>query len=78
MTELLERAIARLKTLPASDQDAIALPTLQDLRSLRRSRDTWGSGKLGKVPLWVLSDSHPVFHTRIRGNTRCPTHSQRP
>jgi hypothetical protein len=25
MTELLERAIARLKTLPSSEQDAIAL-----------------------------------------------------
>ncbi len=31
MTELLERAIARLKTLPASDQDAIAAMILEEL-----------------------------------------------
>ena len=31
MTELLERALARLKTLPASDQDAIAAMILEEL-----------------------------------------------
>jgi hypothetical protein len=31
MTELLERAIARLKTLPASEQDAIAAMILEEL-----------------------------------------------
>ncbi len=31
MTELLERAIAKLKTLPASEQDAIAPMILEEL-----------------------------------------------
>ncbi|NER25036.1 MAG: hypothetical protein F6J96_30915 [Symploca sp. SIO1C2] len=31
MTELLERAIARLKTLPASEQDVIASIILEEL-----------------------------------------------
>lgn len=31
MTELLEKAIARLKTLPASEQDAIAAMILEEL-----------------------------------------------
>ena len=31
MTELLERAIARLKTLPASEQDAIATMIAEEL-----------------------------------------------
>lgn len=31
MTELLERAIARLKTLPTSEQDAIAAMILEEL-----------------------------------------------
>ncbi len=36
MTELLERAIARLKTLPASDQDAVAAIILDELEDDRR------------------------------------------
>lgn len=32
MTELLERAITKLKTLPASEQDAIAAMILEELR----------------------------------------------
>jgi hypothetical protein len=36
MTELLERAIARLKTLPSSDQDAIATIILGELEDERR------------------------------------------
>ncbi|MGL4623200.1 hypothetical protein [Chroococcidiopsis sp.] len=31
MTELLEQAIARLKTLPANEQDAIAIRILEEL-----------------------------------------------
>lgn len=31
MTDLLERAIAKLKTLPASEQDAIAAMILEEL-----------------------------------------------
>lgn len=37
MTELLERAIARLKTLPASDQNAIAAMILEELED----QDQW-------------------------------------
>lgn len=33
MTELLERAIARLKTLPTNDQDAIAAMILEELEN---------------------------------------------
>jgi hypothetical protein len=36
MTELLERAIARLKTLPASQQDAIARMILEELEDEMR------------------------------------------
>lgn len=46
MTELLEQAIANLKTLPANDQDAIALMILEELQddmqwneAFARSRD---------------------------------------
>jgi hypothetical protein len=35
MTELLERAIARLKTLPSSEQDAIATMILEELEDER-------------------------------------------
>jgi hypothetical protein len=36
MTELLEQAIARLKTLPFSEQDAIATMILEELEEERR------------------------------------------
>jgi hypothetical protein len=36
MTELLERAIARLKTLPSSEQDAIATIILEEVEDERR------------------------------------------
>lgn len=36
MTELLERAIARLKTLSASEQDAIAALIMEELEDDRR------------------------------------------
>ena len=35
MTELLEQAIARLKTLPSSEQDAIATMILEELEDER-------------------------------------------
>ena len=38
MTELLERAIARLKTFAASEQDAIAAIILEELEDEIRSR----------------------------------------
>ena len=36
MTELLERAIARLQTLPENDQDAIAAMILEEIEDDRR------------------------------------------
>ncbi|MBW4650044.1 MAG: hypothetical protein KME06_15330 [Kastovskya adunca ATA6-11-RM4] len=36
MTDLLERAIAKLKTLPASEQDAIAAMILEELEDEAR------------------------------------------
>lgn len=36
MTELLEQVIAKLKTLPASEQDVIAAMILEELDSERR------------------------------------------
>lgn len=36
MTELLEHAISRLKTLPSSEQDAIARLILEELEDERR------------------------------------------
>lgn len=36
MTELLEQAIARLKTLPSSEQDAIATMIIEELEDERR------------------------------------------
>jgi hypothetical protein len=36
MTELLEQAIARLKTLPANEQDAIAALILEELEEENR------------------------------------------
>lgn len=36
MTELLERAIAQLKTLPSDRQDAIAAMILEELEDERR------------------------------------------
>jgi hypothetical protein len=36
MTELLEQAIAQLKTLPADKQDAIAILILEELEDERR------------------------------------------
>ena len=38
MTELLKQAIARLKTLTASEQDAIAAMILEELEDEIRSR----------------------------------------
>ena len=50
MTELLEQAIARLKTLPPSEQDAIAAMILEELedemrwdKAFKRSQDALAS-----------------------------------
>lgn len=43
MTELLEQASARLKTLPASDQDAIAAMILEELEEEVRWDSTFAT-----------------------------------
>lgn len=60
MTELLERAITRLKTLAASEQDAIASMILEELEedlrwdeSFSRSPDT-----LAKLAATALAEYH--------------------
>lgn len=45
MTELLEQAIARLKTLPASEQDAIAAMILEELEDEIRWDETFKRSK---------------------------------
>lgn len=45
MTELLERAIARLKTLPTSEQDAIAAMILEELEDEMQWDETFSNSK---------------------------------
>lgn len=45
MTELLEQAIARLKTLPSSDQDAIAAMILEELEDEARWDETFAKSQ---------------------------------
>ncbi|RCJ21714.1 hypothetical protein A6S26_23375 [Nostoc sp. ATCC 43529] len=45
MTELLEKAIARLKTLPPSEQDAIAVMILEELEDEIRWDEAFASSK---------------------------------
>lgn len=45
MTKLLEQAIARLKTLPASEQDAIAAMILEELEDEIRWDETFNRSK---------------------------------
>lgn len=60
MTELLERAIAKLKTLPAGEQDAIAAMILEELEDdlhwdevFSRSPDT-----LAKLAASAMAEYH--------------------
>ena len=60
MTDLLERAIARLQTLPASEQDAIASMILEELEddlrwdeAFSRSPDT-----LAKLATSAMAEYH--------------------
>ncbi|KYC38805.1 hypothetical protein WA1_34960 [Scytonema hofmannii PCC 7110] len=45
MTELLEKAIAKLKTLPASEQDSIAVMILEELEDEVRWDRVFGSSQ---------------------------------
>ena len=60
MTELLEQVITKLKTLPATEQDAIASMILEELEdelhwdeSFSRSPDT-----LGKLAALAMAEYH--------------------
>ena len=60
MTELLEQVITKLKTLPATEQDAIASMILEELEdelrwdeSFSRSSDT-----LGKLAALAMAEYH--------------------
>jgi hypothetical protein len=60
MTELLERAIAKLKTLPASEQDAIAAMILEELEDDRRWDDAFSRSPdiLAKLAATALAEYH--------------------
>jgi hypothetical protein len=67
MTELLEQAIAKLKTRPVSEQDSIAALILEELHaeddlgfSADRFRESWKQATAGNtIPLsqlWEISE----------------------
>jgi hypothetical protein len=60
MTELLERAIARLKTLPASEQDAIAATILEELEDDRRWDEAFSRSPdiLAQLAATALAEYH--------------------
>ncbi|MBE9227131.1 hypothetical protein IQ264_17010 [Phormidium sp. LEGE 05292] len=60
MTELLERAIAKLKTLPASEQDAIAAMILEELEDDRRWDESFSRSPdiLAKLAATALAEYH--------------------
>jgi len=60
MTELLEKAIARLKTLPASEQDAIAAMILEELEDEIRWDEAFASSKdtLAKLAAEAMAEYH--------------------
>jgi hypothetical protein len=55
MTKLLEQAIARLKTLPASEQDAIAAMILEELEDEIRWDETFKRSKDALASLAALA-----------------------
>jgi hypothetical protein len=60
MTELLEQAIARLKTLPVSDQDAIAAMILEELEDEVRWDATFAKSQdvLAKLAVEAMAEYH--------------------
>jgi hypothetical protein len=55
MTKLLEQAIARLKTLPANEQDAIAAMILEELEDEIRWDETFKRSKDALASLAALA-----------------------
>ncbi len=60
MTELLERAIARLKTLPASEQDVIASMILEELEDDLRWDEAFSRSPdaLAKLAASAMAEYH--------------------
>ncbi len=60
MTELLERAIARLKTLPASEQNAIASMILEELEDELRWDEAFSHSEnvLAKLAASAMAEYH--------------------
>jgi hypothetical protein len=60
MTELLERAIAKLKTLSASEQDAIAAMILEELEDERRWDEAFSRSPdiLAKLAANAMAEYH--------------------
>ncbi|BAY20410.1 hypothetical protein NIES2100_01510 [Calothrix sp. NIES-2100] len=60
MTELLERAIAKLKTLPASEQDAIAAMILEELEDDQRWDESFSRSPdiLAKLAANAMAEYH--------------------
>ncbi|NWF62385.1 MAG: hypothetical protein HXY43_24855 [Fischerella sp.] len=60
MTELLEQAIARLKTLPSSEQDAIAAMILEEIEDDRRWDESFSRSPniLAKLAASAMAEYH--------------------
>ncbi|MEB3294163.1 MAG: hypothetical protein VKJ24_13470 [Synechococcales bacterium] len=60
MTELLERAIAKLKNLPASEQDAVASIILEELEDDRRWDEAFSRSPdlLAKLAAAAMAEYH--------------------
>jgi hypothetical protein len=60
MTDLLERAIARLQTLPESEQDAIASIILEEIEDERRWDAAFASSPdvLAKLAASAMAEYH--------------------
>ncbi|MEA5509052.1 hypothetical protein VB715_04675 [Crocosphaera sp. UHCC 0190] len=60
MTDLLERAIARLQTLPESEQDAIAAMILEEIEDDRRWDESFSRSPdiLAKLAASAMAEYH--------------------
>lgn len=68
MTELLERAIAQLKTLPTDRQDAIAAMILEELEDERRWDEAYANSPdiLAKLAASAMAEYYAGKRTRSR------------
>ncbi|OKH22775.1 hypothetical protein NIES593_11670 [Hydrococcus rivularis NIES-593] len=63
MTELPERAIAQLKTLPADEQDAIAAMILEEIEDERRWDESFSRSPniLAKLAASAMAEYHGII-----------------